>query len=62
MVDVAPYEVYALHGPDKLQYGYDNTWGRLATVTYGSSVEVPHGSKIALAHVIWDEVVRRFAD
>ncbi len=28
----------------------------------GASVEVPHGSKAALAHVIWDEVVRRFAD
>ncbi len=28
----------------------------------GASVEVPHGSKTALAHVIWDEVVRRFAD
>ena len=27
----------------------------------GSTVEVPHGSKTALAHVIWDEVVRRFA-
>jgi len=26
----------------------------------GASVEVPHGSKAALAHVIWDEVVRRF--
>ncbi|GAA1450888.1 bifunctional phosphopantothenoylcysteine decarboxylase/phosphopantothenate--cysteine ligase CoaBC [Mycobacterium cookii] len=24
-------------------------------------VEVPHGSKTALAHVIWDEVLRRFA-
>ncbi len=28
----------------------------------GDAVEVPHGSKTALAHVIWDEVVRRFAD
>jgi phosphopantothenoylcysteine decarboxylase/phosphopantothenate--cysteine ligase len=28
----------------------------------GASVEVPHGSKTALSHVIWDEVVRRFAD
>ncbi|RYB91798.1 bifunctional phosphopantothenoylcysteine decarboxylase/phosphopantothenate--cysteine ligase CoaBC [Nocardioides oleivorans] len=28
----------------------------------GAAVEVPHGSKTALAHVIWDEVVRRFAD
>ncbi len=28
----------------------------------GASVEVPHGSKTALAHVIWDEVARRFAD
>ena len=28
----------------------------------GTSVEVPYGSKTALAHVIWDEVVRRFAD
>ncbi|RYC05263.1 bifunctional phosphopantothenoylcysteine decarboxylase/phosphopantothenate--cysteine ligase CoaBC [Nocardioides zhouii] len=28
----------------------------------GASVEVPHGSKTALAHVIWDEVLRRFAD
>ena len=28
----------------------------------GTSVEVPHGSKTALAHVIWDEVLRRFAD
>jgi phosphopantothenoylcysteine decarboxylase/phosphopantothenate--cysteine ligase len=27
----------------------------------GAAVEVPHGSKTALAHVIWDEVVRRFA-
>ncbi|HEV2796344.1 MAG TPA: bifunctional phosphopantothenoylcysteine decarboxylase/phosphopantothenate--cysteine ligase CoaBC [Nocardioides sp.] len=27
----------------------------------GASVEVPHGTKTALAHVIWDEVVRRFA-
>ena len=27
----------------------------------GGSVEVPHGSKTALAHVIWDEVARRFA-
>ncbi|MDR7254437.1 phosphopantothenoylcysteine decarboxylase/phosphopantothenate--cysteine ligase [Nocardioides sp. BE266] len=26
----------------------------------GGSVEVPHGSKTALAHVIWDEVSRRF--
>jgi phosphopantothenoylcysteine decarboxylase/phosphopantothenate--cysteine ligase len=28
----------------------------------GTSVEVPHGSKTALAHVIWDQVARRFAD
>jgi phosphopantothenoylcysteine decarboxylase / phosphopantothenate---cysteine ligase len=27
----------------------------------GATVEVPHGSKGALAHVIWDEVARRFA-
>ncbi len=27
----------------------------------GGAVEVPHGSKTALAHVIWDEVSRRFA-
>ena len=27
----------------------------------GGVVEVPHGSKTALAHVIWDEVLRRFA-
>jgi phosphopantothenoylcysteine decarboxylase/phosphopantothenate--cysteine ligase len=27
----------------------------------GAAVEVPHGSKTALAHVIWDEVSRRFA-
>src|SRR6478609_6532939 len=27
----------------------------------GGAVEVPHGSKTALAHVIWDEVARRFA-
>ncbi|QSR31124.1 phosphopantothenoylcysteine decarboxylase [Nocardioides sp. S5] len=27
----------------------------------GGVVEVPHGSKNALAHVIWDEVLRRFA-
>lgn len=28
----------------------------------GGAVEVPRGTKTALAHVIWDEVVRRFAD
>jgi phosphopantothenoylcysteine decarboxylase/phosphopantothenate--cysteine ligase len=28
----------------------------------GSSTEVPRGSKTALAHVIWDEVVRRLHD
>jgi phosphopantothenoylcysteine decarboxylase/phosphopantothenate--cysteine ligase len=28
----------------------------------GTSVEVPRGSKTALAHVIWDEVARRFAE
>ncbi|WP_210652012.1 bifunctional phosphopantothenoylcysteine decarboxylase/phosphopantothenate--cysteine ligase CoaBC [Nocardioides sp. SYSU D00065] len=28
----------------------------------GAVVEVPRGSKSALAHVIWDEVARRFAD
>jgi phosphopantothenoylcysteine decarboxylase/phosphopantothenate--cysteine ligase len=28
----------------------------------GGAVEVPHGSKTALAHVIWDEVSRRFAE
>jgi phosphopantothenoylcysteine decarboxylase/phosphopantothenate--cysteine ligase len=28
----------------------------------GTAVEVPHGSKTALAHVIWDEVSRRFAE
>lgn len=28
----------------------------------GSAFEVPHGSKSALAHVIWDEVSRRFAE
>ena len=27
----------------------------------GAAVEVPRGSKTALAHVIWDEVARRFA-
>ena len=27
----------------------------------GSAVEVPRGSKTALAHVIWDQVARRFA-
>jgi phosphopantothenoylcysteine decarboxylase / phosphopantothenate---cysteine ligase len=26
----------------------------------GARVDVPHGSKAALAHVIWDEVLRRF--
>jgi phosphopantothenoylcysteine decarboxylase/phosphopantothenate--cysteine ligase len=26
----------------------------------GAAVEVPHGSKTALSHVIWDEVARRF--
>lgn len=28
----------------------------------GGAVEVPHGTKTALAHVIWDEVARRFAE
>jgi phosphopantothenoylcysteine decarboxylase/phosphopantothenate--cysteine ligase len=28
----------------------------------GAVVEVPRGTKAALAHVIWDEVVRRFAE
>lgn len=28
----------------------------------GATVEVPRGSKTALAHVIWDEVARRFAE
>jgi len=28
----------------------------------GTAVEVPNGSKTALAHVIWDEVSRRFAE
>ena len=28
----------------------------------GAAVEVPHGTKTALAHVIWDEVSRRFVD
>ncbi|HEU4336029.1 MAG TPA: bifunctional phosphopantothenoylcysteine decarboxylase/phosphopantothenate--cysteine ligase CoaBC [Nocardioides sp.] len=28
----------------------------------GAAVKVPRGSKTALAHVIWDEVSRRFAD
>jgi phosphopantothenoylcysteine decarboxylase/phosphopantothenate--cysteine ligase len=28
----------------------------------GAVVEVPRGSKTALAHVIWDEVARRFAE
>ena len=28
----------------------------------GAAVEVPRGSKTALAHVIWDEVSRRFAE
>lgn len=28
----------------------------------GAAVEVPRGSKTALAHVIWDEVARRFAE
>ena len=28
----------------------------------GAEVTVPHGTKAALAHVIWDEVARRFAD
>jgi phosphopantothenoylcysteine decarboxylase/phosphopantothenate--cysteine ligase len=28
----------------------------------GAAVAVPHGSKTALAHVIWDEVSRRFAE
>jgi phosphopantothenoylcysteine decarboxylase/phosphopantothenate--cysteine ligase len=28
----------------------------------GAVVEVPRGTKTALAHVIWDEVVRRFAE
>jgi phosphopantothenoylcysteine decarboxylase/phosphopantothenate--cysteine ligase len=28
----------------------------------GAAVEVPRGSKTAVAHVIWDEVLRRFAD
>ena len=27
----------------------------------GAAIEVPHGTKTALAHVIWDEVSRRFA-
>jgi phosphopantothenoylcysteine decarboxylase/phosphopantothenate--cysteine ligase len=27
----------------------------------GAAVEVPRGTKTALAHVIWDEVARRFA-
>ena len=28
----------------------------------GAAVDVPHGSKTALAHVIWDEVARRLPD
>jgi phosphopantothenoylcysteine decarboxylase/phosphopantothenate--cysteine ligase len=28
----------------------------------GAAVDVPHGTKTALAHIIWDEVARRFAD
>jgi phosphopantothenoylcysteine decarboxylase/phosphopantothenate--cysteine ligase len=28
----------------------------------GAAVEVPHGTKTALAHAIWDEVSRRFAE
>ena len=28
----------------------------------GAAVEVPHGSKSALAHVIWDEVASRLQD
>ncbi len=28
----------------------------------GAAVEVPHGSKTALAHIIWDEVSRRFVE
>ncbi len=28
----------------------------------GASIEVPHGTKTALAHIIWDEVSRRFAE
>ena len=27
----------------------------------GAAIEVPHGTKTALAHIIWDEVSRRFA-
>jgi phosphopantothenoylcysteine decarboxylase / phosphopantothenate---cysteine ligase len=27
----------------------------------GAAVDVPRGSKTALSHVIWDEVLRRFA-
>jgi len=27
----------------------------------GATVDVPHGTKSALAHVVWDEVVGRFA-
>jgi phosphopantothenoylcysteine decarboxylase/phosphopantothenate--cysteine ligase len=27
----------------------------------GATVDVPRGSKTALAHVVWDEVLRRFA-
>ncbi|NYE37979.1 phosphopantothenoylcysteine decarboxylase/phosphopantothenate--cysteine ligase [Nocardioides cavernae] len=30
--------------------------------TDGAAVDVPRGSKTALAHVIWDEVARRFAE
>jgi phosphopantothenoylcysteine decarboxylase/phosphopantothenate--cysteine ligase len=30
--------------------------------TDGTPVDVPRGSKTALAHVIWDEVARRLQD
>ncbi|HEY0645986.1 MAG TPA: bifunctional phosphopantothenoylcysteine decarboxylase/phosphopantothenate--cysteine ligase CoaBC [Nocardioides sp.] len=47
--DVSGGAVFGSHDNEAVILGAD-----------GAAVEVPHGTKTALAHVIWDEVSRRF--
>ncbi|WP_439939506.1 bifunctional phosphopantothenoylcysteine decarboxylase/phosphopantothenate--cysteine ligase CoaBC [Nocardia sp. N13] len=49
--DVSGGAVFGSHDNEAVILGAD-----------GAAVEVPRGSKTALAHVIWDEVARRFAE
>lgn len=56
-IDIAPYETYALHGPDKLQWDpTDPVWARIGAIGQQLGLKwgvVKHGAQIDPGHFEW---------